>query len=354
MSDTPPSRAAPWWRPDRFEPKRGFLHQRARMLRQTRAFFEDEGFLEVDPPALQVSPGLEPHLHAVAASVHRPDGTALRRYLHTSPEFTMKKLLAAGERQIYALGHVWRDREGSDTHSPEFTMLEWYRVGADYHDLMADCEGLIRSVTGGEPLRRGDLSVGVTEPFERLTVADAFQKFCGIDLLASAPDPKQPGSDAPAAARLGQDAQRLGVRVAVDDRWDDIVFRLMFDRIEPHLGRARPTFLIDYPISMAALARPKPEDPRLAERFELYAAGVELANAFGELTDAVEQRARFVADMDLKHALYGERYPIDEDFLAALAHGLPASAGIALGFDRLVMLATGAERLADVLWAEIQ
>jgi lysyl-tRNA synthetase class 2 len=354
MSESPRPIAAPWWRPDRFAHKRAFLHRRAAMLRQTRDFFHARGFLEVDPPALQVSPGLEPHLHAVAADLHRPEGTALRRYLHTSPEFTMKKLLAAGERQIYALGHVWRDREGSDTHSPEFTMLEWYRVGANYRDLMADCEGLIRAVTAGEPLRRGDLTVAVTEPFERLTVAEAFQKFCEIDLLASAPDPKQPGSDAPAAAILAQEALRLGVRVADDDRWDDIVFRLMFDFIEPHLGRDRPTFLIDYPISMAALARPKPEDPRLAERFELYAAGVELANAFGELTDAEEQRARFVADMDLKQALYGERYPIDEDFLAALAHGLPASAGIALGFDRLVLLATGAERLSDVLWAEVQ
>lgn len=346
--------AAPWWRPDRFARKRPFLHRRAEALRVTRAFFDRAGFLEVDPPALQVSPGLEPHLHAVGADLHRPTGEGLRRYLHTSPEFTMKKLLAAGETQIYALGHVWRDREGSDTHSPEFTMLEWYRVGADYRDLMADCEGLIRRVTGGQPLRRGDQVIPVTGPFERLTVADAFARHCGIDLLASAPDPKQPGNDAASARLLAAEADRLGVRVAADDRWDDIVFRLMFEFIEPHLGRQRPTFLIDYPISMAALARPKPEDPRLAERFELYAAGVELANAFGELTDAAEQRARFEADMELKQALYGERYPIDEDFLAALAHGLPASAGIALGFDRLVMLAAGAEKLSDVLWAEVQ
>ncbi len=346
--------AAPWWRPDRFARKRPFLHTRAKALRQTRAFFDATGFVEVDPPALQVSPGLEPHLHAIGADLHRPTGEALRRYLHTSPEFTMKKLLAAGETQIYALGHVWRDREGSDTHSPEFTMLEWYRVGADYRDLMADCEGLIRQITDGQPLRRGADCVTVTEAFERLTVVDAFRRYCGIDLLASAPDPQQPGSAAQAAPILAAEAARLGVRVAADDRWDDIVFRLMFEFIEPHLGRQRPTFLIDYPISMAALARPKPEDPRLAERFELYAAGVELANAFGELTDAAEQRVRFEADMDLKETLYGARYPIDEDFLAALAHGLPASAGIALGFDRLVMLATGADRLADVLWAEVQ
>lgn len=350
-SASPP--ATPWWRPDRFARKRPFLRARAQALRQTRAFFDAADFLEVDPPALQVSPGLEPHLHAIGADLHRPTGEALRRYLHTSPEFTMKKLLAAGETRIYALGHVWRDREGSDTHSPEFTMLEWYRAGADYRDLMIDCEGLIRQITGGQPLRRGTDVVPVTEDFERLTVVDAFQRYCGIDLLASAPDPAQPGSDTEAALLLAVDAARLGVRVAADDRWDDIVFRLMFAFIEPHLGRQRPTFLIDYPLCMAALARPKPDDPRLAERFELYAAGVELANAFGELTDVAEQRARFTADMDLKAALYGERYPIDEDFLAALAHGLPPSAGIALGFDRLVMLATGAERLSDVLWAEV-
>ena len=187
-----------------------------------------------------------------------------------------------------------------------------------------------------------------TRPFERLSVADAFTQYTGIDVLATAPDPAHPD-----IALLAAAAERIGIAPHAGDDWADLYFRIFLDRIEPRLGIGTPTILYDYPISMAALSRPKPGDSRLAERFELYVCGLELANAFSELTDAKEQRARFRADQAKKKSLYSETYPIDEDFLAALEHGLPECAGIALGFDRLVMLCTGAADIEEVLWAPV-
>jgi lysyl-tRNA synthetase class 2 len=197
-------------------------------------------------------------------------------------------------------------------------------------------------------LRHGAAAADPFAPWEVLTVAEAFSRHAGIDVMATIDDPADPSPGPLAAA-----ARAAGIAAHDGDRWEDIFFRISLERIEPRLGLGRPSFLTDYPVSMAALSRPKPEDPRLAERFELYACGVELANAFGELTDAGLQRRRFAADIALKHALYGETVPVDEDFLAALAFGLPECAGIAMGFDRLVMLCTGAAAIDDVLWAGI-
>jgi lysyl-tRNA synthetase class 2 len=253
--------------------------------------------------------------------------------------------------RLCQFARVWRNGERSSLHHPEFTMLEWYRAEAGYETLMADCEALLRAAlaaSGEARLVWQGATSDVSQPFERLSVAEAFQRHAGIDLLATAPDPQAP--DAPA---LASSATHAGIRVRDADTWEDIFFRVMLERIEPTLGVGRPTILYDYPVSMAALSRPKPGDPRLAERFELYACGVELANAFGELTDAAVQRRRFEADRATRQALYGAAYPIDEDFLAALDHGLPPCAGIALGFDRLVMLATGATRIEDVLWLPV-
>jgi len=342
----------PWWHPDSFAKRLPYLEKRARIVDGFRSWFSAAGFLEVDTPALQVSPGLEPHLIAFVTELVRPEGERLQRYLHTSPEFTMKKLLVAGLPKIFQMGHVFRNGERAGRHSPEFTMLEWYRANDGYRTLMADCEALVRlaaTIAGTTMLKWQGHEADPFQPFEVLSVPDAFQRYCGIDLLATAPDPL-----APDLGLLASAADPLGIRPHDGDSWEDLFFRIMLDRIEPHLGVGRPTFLADYPVSMAGLARPKPEDPRLAERFELYACGVELANAFGELTDPVTQRQRFMADMDLKERLYGERYPIDEDFLAALGHGMPPSAGSALGFDRLVMLAVQAEEIDDVLWAPVQ
>jgi len=341
-----------WWRPDSFARRRPLLEGRARILAALRQSFETAGFVEVETPCLQVSPGMEPHIMALPVDLSEPlaEGKA-RLYLHTSPEFTMKKLLVAGMERIYQIARVWRDAERSPTHSPEFTMLEWYRAGESYETLMADCAKLMRAAAmavGTRLLRRGER---VCDPFaepERLTLQQAFQRYCGIDLLATAPDPW-----APDIAALAAEARRIGLFVSDNDSWEDVFFRIMLDRIEPHLGDGRPLILCEYPVSMAALSRPAPHDPRVAERFELYACGVELANAFGELTDPAEQRRRFQADMDLKERLYGLRYPVDEDFLAALESGMPDCSGIALGVDRLVMLALGAEELEQVLWAPV-
>ena len=340
-----------WWRPNSFAARRVRLDQRGRILGAVRSFFAAYGYVEVDTPALQVSPGLEPHLRAFKTLLHDPHDRAAGRYLHTSPEFAMKKLLVAGMPRIWQLVHVFRDGERSVTHHPEFAMLEWYGVGATYRDLMDECSAMLgtcQHAVGAEVFTwRGHADA--RRPWQRLSVAEAFEKFCGIDLLATAPDPL-----APDVERLAAAARHLEVAPHPGDDWEAFFFRIFLERIEPFLGIGTPTILYNYPLSMAALSRRSAADPRLAERFEVYVCGIELANAFGELTDAAEQRRRFVADQAKKQALYGETYPIDEDFLAALDCGLPECAGIALGFDRLVMLLTGAEDIEDVLWAPVR
>lgn len=358
-------RPTPWWDRARHADRRPFLLQRQRLTAAVRDFFLARGFVEAETACLQVSPGLEPHLSAFETRLEQPDGSASTLYLHTSPEFACKKLLAAGEERLFTLARVWRNGERSATHHPEFTLLEWYRAGADYRALMEDCEGLLRHVAralGIERYRWQGESVDPSRPFERVTVPDAVQRWAGIDLLATAPDPLAPdplASDPLAPDPLAPDADALraavraaGIRCAEDDSWDDLVTRILLEKVEPQLGKGRASFLADYPVSLAALSRPKPEDPRLAERFELYVAGLELANAFSELTDPAEQRRRFQVDMALKQRLYGRRYPIDEDFLAALA-AMPPAAGIALGIDRLAMLATGATHIEQVLWTPV-
>ena len=325
---------------------------RTRLAILIRGHFAAEGFLEVEPAALQASPGAEAHLHTFATSMIGPDGVARPAYLHTSPEFAMKKLLAAGERRIFALSRVFRNRERSALHAPEFTMFEWYRAEAPLEALMADCAATLRlaaEVSGTHHLRWRDREADPFAPPERLTVRDAFRLHAGLDLFASLP---ADGRGPPNRDRLARQAVEIGVRVSADDSWSDVFSRILADRIEPRLGLDRPTFLTDYPVSQAALARVSPQDPRVAERFELYACGVEIANAFGELTDPVEQRRRFEAAMAVKRRVYGEAYPIDEDFLAALAI-MPEASGAAFGFDRLVMLACGAERIEDVQWTPV-
>ena len=296
---------------------------------------------------MQVSPGNEAHLHAFATQAQTTAGEASTLYLHTSPEFACKKLLAAGETQIFSLAKVWRNRERGALHHPEFTMLEWYRAGAPYEQLMADCADLVRLAAQAAGAMQFCFRGHACDPFadfEHLTLAEAFDRHADIDLLATV------DSDGTAdAGRLAAAARESGIRVATDDTWADIFSRILVERVEPHLGMGRPTLLCEYPIPEGALARPKATDPRVAERFELYACGVELANAFGELTDPVEQRRRLLLEMDEKARVYGERYPLDEDFLAALAI-MPQASGAALGFDRLVMLATGASHIEDVLW----
>ncbi|TMV92708.1 EF-P lysine aminoacylase GenX [Thioclava sp. BHET1] len=340
----------PFWTPERHADRRPALLARNRIQRAIRDWLEAEDFLEVDPSALQISPGNEAHLHAFATEALGNDGQARPMYLHTSPEFAMKKLLAAGEPRIASFAHVWRNRERGPRHSPEFTMLEWYRAGEDYTALMDDCATILTlaaRAAGAELFRSAHAECDPFAQPERLSVTEAFSHYARIDLLATC----APGGATDAAALRAQCAD-IGFAVAADDSWSDMVSKLLVAKVEPHLGHGRATILDRYPLAEAALARPAPDDPRLAQRFELYACGVELANGFGELTDAVEQRRRFEADMDLKARLYGQRYPLDEEFLSALAI-MPEASGIALGFDRLVMLATGAPQIDDVIWVPV-
>ncbi|MBE2278360.1 MAG: EF-P lysine aminoacylase GenX [Rhodobacteraceae bacterium] len=342
MSDTP------WWHPDRHADRRPLLLARNRIAAAIRGWMAARDFVEVDPAALQRSPGNEAHLHAFRTLAIGEDGVGRELYLHTSPEFAMKRLLAAGERRIFSLGHVWRNRERGPRHEPEFTMLEWYRVGEPYAWLMQDIADWARLACGDGVMRHRDRICDPALPFQRITVAEAFAAHAGIDLLATV-DAAEDGAGATDAPALARQMDRAGIAHMPGESWSDLFSRILSERVEPHLGLGRLTVLDHYPAAEAALARRVPGDGRLAERFEVYACGVELANGFGELTDPDEQRRRFRAEMAVKAERYGETYPIDEDFLAALAL-MPPAAGCALGFDRLVMLATGAPRLADVLW----
>ncbi|SMQ72861.1 lysyl-tRNA synthetase, class 2 [Devosia lucknowensis] len=341
---------SPWWHPDRHADRRPALLARSRIDAAVRNWLAERDFLVVDPPGLQRSPGNETHLHAFGTSMIGNDGIGQAMYFHTSPEFTMKKLLAAGETRIASLQHVWRNRERSALHHPEFTMLEWYRADAPYDAIIADTLAIIRLAADVTGVAQFAFRGRVCDPraeADRISVAEAFQRFAGIDLLAT-----MDCSGVPDDAALAQQMQAAGMSVPDDRRWSYLFTQVLVDRVEPQLGNGRVTVLDRYPACEAALARRVPGDARVSERFEVYACGVELANGFGELTDAAEQRVRFAAEMEEKARIYGERYPVDDDFLAALDF-MPEASGVALGFDRLVMLATAAQRIEAVLWAPV-
>ncbi len=348
MPEIPP-KSSPFWAPHVHADRRPMLLARGRIVAALRAWFARQDFVEVETGALQVSPGNETHLHAFATALAAPDGTPSRLYLRTSPEFACKKLLAAGETRIVEFAKVFRNRERGALHHPEFTLIEWYRASAPYRTLMDDCAAILKEAAQAAGIRqltfRGCSADAFAEA-ERLTVAEAFARFAGIDLLATLPGGK------PDREALARAAQASGIRIAEDDRWGDIFSRILMERVEGNLGIGRATILDEYPAALSALARPT-RDARVAERFELYACGVELANGFGELNDAAEQRRRLEGEMAEKERIYGERYPIDEDFLAALEQ-MPQSSGIALGLDRLVMLATAASRIDQVLWTPMK
>jgi elongation factor P--(R)-beta-lysine ligase len=340
----------PWWHRQKHRDKRPLLLARGKIQSAIRSWFNAQGFIEVETAILQTSPGNEAHLHAFQTSFHdEASGRDTPLYLHTSPEFACKKLLAAGERRIFTFAKAFRNRELGALHHPEFTMLEWYRADEPYETLMADCEALLRiaaEATGRWEWRFRERSCDIRNTRAQTTVHQAFKTYAGIDL-----DQCFNGRDVDLDA-MKRAVAAIGIRIANDDTWSDLFSRVLAEKIEPCLGLTRPDILCAYPTHEAALARPTAHDPRVAERFEMYVCGVELANAFGELTDAAEQRRRFDAEMTEKQRVYGERYPIDEDFLAALGH-MPQASGAALGFDRLVMLATGAERIEQVLWTPV-
>ncbi len=326
----------PNWHPESLAARLPFLRRRALLTQGVRAFLSTRGCLEVETPCAVPAPGEEVHLRAWRTEREEPDGTRQPLWLHTSPELAMKRLLVAGSGPVFQLARVWRGGEAGPLHAPEFTMLEWYRPGLGLDALMDEVEALLRAVLPPVVRVRG-VSTDLSR-FERLSMAEAFERHVGADVLGTA-------GDAPALAR------QAGARLRPGEDWEDLFFRLLLERVEPRLGRAHPTFLHGWPAEQAALARRDPRDGRAALRFELFACGIELANAFEELTDPAEQRRRFEADRARRHALQGgPDWPLDEDFLRALEHGMPPGSGIALGFDRLAMLAAGADRIDQVLW----
>lgn len=337
------------WHPESLAARLPFLRRRARLAAETRAFLTARGYAEVETPALVPVPGMEVHLRAFRTEYrpHLGAGRAATLWLRTSPELALKRLLVAGAGRVFELARVWRNGELSPRHVPEFTMLEWYAPGLTLDGLMDETEALLRSVLPARVAHEG-IVTSIGETFERLSMAEAFRRHCrGLDILATV-DPATAEGD---PATLHAAARRAGLDLPPHLGWEDAFFHLVLTHIEPRVGRDRPTFLTHWPAPQAALARRDPADPRAALRFELFAAGLELANAFDELTDPAEQRARFTRDVEARKAEAGEEgWEVDEGFLAALEHGMPAGSGIALGFDRLAMLASGAQRIQDVLW----
>lgn len=323
--------------PLRIRDRMPHLIRRGLAIRACRAFLESRGCMEVETPYAVPTPGEEVHLLPFGTEYETPEGTQHRLFLHTSPEFAMKRIVAATGLPVFQFARVWRNAEGSRLHAPEFTMLEWYRPHLGLDGLMDETEALLRAVLP-PTVHYGTSTLDLTQPFERLSMADAFQRHAGCDLLATQGDAHKLALAAHCPLREGEN-------------WEDLFFRLLLERIEPAIGRTRPTFLTHWPASQAALACKAPHDPRVALRFELYAAGMELANAFEELTDPTEQRTRFEADRTLRQQLYPQRtdWPMDNALLDALPH-MPPCSGIALGFDRLVMLACATPRIQDVLW----
>lgn len=341
----------PWWTPLEYGARRPKLKIRARVLTAIRAYFSGSGFIEVETAALQKSPGIDRHIQPLRTSIRGAFETEpVERFLHTSPEFSMKKLLAAGESKIFQICHVYRDGEEGALHHPEFTLLEWYRSEETYEALVNDVKAIVsRSAEAADvqSLQYGSASVQTSQPWVRMTVAEAFEQFSGINLLAQVTDAHNPSPK-----EFIEVARAAGVRCDDADGWDDVLNRVMLARVEPALAAGPPVFLTDFPTPVGALARSKSEDPRVCERVEAYICGVELANGFSELTDPVEQRLRFERDAADYRALYGAGPPVDEDFLDALAE-MPDAAGMALGVDRLIMLLTGASHIREVLWAPV-
>jgi lysyl-tRNA synthetase class 2 len=329
---------------EQLDQRRAAARARTRFYGVIRSYFASEGFDEVETPALVPAPGMEPHIRAFEAGFvpETPEGRARTLYLHTSPEYAMKRLLAEGFERIFQICKVFRNGEIAPLHNPEFTLLEHYRANADYRAIMVDLEQIIsraaRELTGSESVSVGGKTISLTPPFERLTVRDAMLSRTGLDIV-----------ELNTGEALRRGAEKRGMKLpGSGGSFDDVFFQIFLTAVEPTLGFGRPTFLTEYPASMASLSRLKPGDPSVAERTELYVGGVELANGFSELTDAVEQRKRLIEEQELRRKLGMPVYPLDERFLEAVGR-MPPATGIALGLDRVLMLLLGTDRIEDVL-----
>lgn len=292
---------------------------RERVVDTIRSHFKNQGFHEVFTPILVSVPSIEPNLEVFQTQLRTSKGLSRKGFLIMSPEFSIKKLLAAGIGNCFEITKCFRNEEEvSKLHNPEFTMLEWYRINADYTDVMKDFEDLFVKIIGGNKLTYQNQIYDITNPWPRYSFAEVFEKYAGLDVLKVS---------------------------------DNDFYKIYFNEIEPELLKLKkPYFLYDYPVSQASLARKKESDPRFAERFEVFLAGVELGNCFSELTDAVEQKKRFEADLALRQAQGKTDYPIDKDLIDALKSGLPKVSGIAVGVDRLIMLAADVPAVADTIF----
>jgi elongation factor P--(R)-beta-lysine ligase len=321
---------------------------RAALYHSLRASLEARGSLEVETPIAVPFAGQEPHLRPFETrftpDLPVPEGGVdkpRRLHLHTSPEYAMKRLLAReGFGKCHQIARVFRDGEVTRTHNPEFTLLEFYQSPGSADSIMRTLEGLIeeaaQALNKATAVKRDKKHLDLRAPFERLTCQEAFERFAGFDPLPL---------DAQA---LSQAARTVGVRPAQDASWDDLFTQLLMEKVEPCLGLAKPTYLTHYPASQAALARLSTNDPRVAERFELYAAGLELANGFSELCDADEQRKRLTEEQELRRSLGRDVFPLDERFLESLPE-IEEAGGVAVGLDRLLMLLTGLQSISEVL-----
>ncbi|TSC87612.1 MAG: Uncharacterized protein G01um101416_427 [Microgenomates group bacterium Gr01-1014_16] len=320
---------------------------REKVIDIIRKFFKDQGFHEMFTPILVATPSAEPNLEVFETQLRTASGKKSRAFLILSPEYSLKKAVAAGSGSVFEITKCFRNNEEvSSLHNPEFTMLEWYRIGADYKDIMNDFENLFLKITGGTGYQgnRGDWGYrgekyDVSLPWPRISVADAFEKYTGIEIETLLDEKK-----------LITIGEKKGYDVK-DTNWEQMFYQIFFNEIEPALKKSgRPAFVYDYPLSQAALARRKKSDPRFAERFEVYLAGLELGNCFSELTDPVEQRSRLEADIAARRENNKTPYSIDEKFIEALEFGMPEMAGIAVGVDRLVMLASNSESIGETLF----
>lgn len=320
---------------------------RACVIDAIRAYFKSEGFLEVETPKLLPQPSTEPFLEVFETTVKFAEGDVHRAFLPSSPEFALKKLLAAGIGNCFELCKSFRNGEGrSSKHNPEFTILEWYRTPADYKDTMRDVERLFqaigRALENEHSLTYQGKQYALAGSWERITVAEAFQKYAGVSVEELLSEPK-----------LLTIAKKKGYAVTQDTTWEEVYNQILFNEIEPHLGTTTPTFLYDYPASQAALSKKKVDDPRFAERFEVFLAGFELGNAFTELTDWKEQEQRCLDDLALRKTLGKTEYGMDTDFIEALKSGMPECSGIAMGVDRIAALFADTPNIQDVLFFPI-
>lgn len=316
------------------------------IIKSIREFFWSAGFLETDTPVAVKFPGQEPYLNPIPVTFHDPNGKAEKFYLHTSPEFSLKKLLAAGFEKIFQITKCFRDYESfGGNHNTEFTMIEWYRAPGTLTQIMDDTENLFKHVgqtLGKEKVVFANKTISITGKWDRKTMRQVWQEYVGVEL-----------NEYLTIEALKPLVAKLGLSVSDSDKYEDLFFKVFLNKIEPHLGFDAPIFIYDYPKQMSSLSKVCKDDLRYAERFELYIGGLEIANAFGELTDPVDQKTRLEEDKALRSELGRETWPVDPSFIAALQAGIPEAGGIALGVDRMVVLFTEARDINEVIFQSV-